>query len=229
MTSTPLSVIEAFKPVVWIVTTTITMLVVISSATRTTTVTTSRVPMTTCLPLLIGAVMRWLTWLLIVKLLIAHVRVWRRTDRHHTLRGSTCIRYLLRWIAIWLVICAYHTLIVVMRRSLVEWITHIWLLLLMLVSGLWLLSSSFGLEVLSSVIGLLLVATISLSSLKLSEASLSSVTTTSLAVLMIISHICLLEVTIVVCLILASVSIIVSSMVVLIAKAISMVQPAVNL
>ena len=99
----------------------------------------------------------------------------------------------------------------------------------MLVSGRWLLSSSFGLEVLSSVIGLLLVATISLSSLKLSEASLSSVTTTSLAVLMIISHICLLEVTIVVCLILASVSIIVTSMVVLIAKAISMVQPAVNL
>ena len=94
------------------------------------------------------------------------------------------------------------------------------------------MSSSFGLEVLPSVIGLLLVATISLSSLKLSEASLSSVTTISLPVLMIISHICLLEVTIVVekvCLILASVSIIVTSMVVLIAKAISMVQPTVNL
>ena len=120
-------------------------------------------------------------------------------------------------------------MIVVMLRSLVEWITHIRLLLLMLVSGRWLLSSSFGLEVLPSVIGLLLVATISLSSLKLSEASLSSVTTISLPVLMIISHICLLEVTIVVCLILASVSIIVTSMVVLIAKAISMVQPTVNL
>ena len=165
-------------------------------------------------------------------MLITHVWIGRwlnRTRLHHAWRPT--IRCLLlretRW---WILSRLLLALIVtLMLRCLVEGVRAIllrlMLLLTLLVIRLGLLSSSsLGLPMRAEVISFLLEAGV-LASLELLEVALDALT----SVLSVITHVGLLEVTLVIILILISVIVIMPSMVVLITELIAMTHPTVDL